>query len=269
MIHGGVRSAKRGAATRQARRDTIRMSVPEACPNPRSIMKHNPRNLSLSAALVLVVSLSAPASMAASVALQEISFGGLQETVTWEAGRLANGPNVNVPSAGVGTIKPNSPGYAASAGYYSWGGDYSLTVSTSIQNSTLFNDIQNVVFQQVSMGTGVGSLGFKGGPVIQLFNGSTLLDINVPVTFSGLGPGVAGSGGGFDGTYASSMFQWDLSGIAETVTSISIYSPIPNHSSTIEARVDIGGGSFVQAVPEPAAAFLGSLGALALLRRRR
>lgn len=207
--------------------------------------------------------------MAASVALQEISFGGFQETVQWEAGRLANGPNLNIPSAGVGTIKPNSPGYAASGGYYSWGGDYALTVSTSIQNSALLSDIQNVVFQQVSMGTGVGSLNFQGGPVIQLFNGSTLLNVNVPVTFSGLGPGVAGSGGGFDGTYAAAMFQWDLSGVAETVTSISIYSPIPNHSSTIEARLDIGGGSFVQAVPEPTAALLGSLGVLVLLRRKR
>ncbi|RYD24205.1 MAG: hypothetical protein EOP87_26155 [Verrucomicrobiaceae bacterium] len=232
-------------------------------------MKNRLFRSSFIAACVVVTASLASHTQAASVALQDFSFSGGQETVQWEAGRLAAGPNVNIPSSGVGTISPQSPGYSASAGYYSWGGDYGLVTSTSIQNSSILTDIQNVVFQQVSMGTGVGSLNFKGGPVIQLFNGSTLLDISVPVTFSGLGPGVSGSAGGFDGTYAASIFQWDLSSISETVTAIRITSPIPNHSSTIEARIDIGGGGFAQVIPEPSAALLGALGTVILLRRRR
>lgn len=232
-------------------------------------MKYHSSRFPRVAGALIAATLSVSFSQAASVALQGISFGGSQETVTWEAGRLASGPNVNVPSSGVGTIAPQSPGYAASSGYYSWGGDYGLVVSTSIQDSSVLSDIQNVVFQQVSMGTGVGTLNFKGGPVLQLYSGSTLLSVTVPVTFSGMGPGVAGSGGGFSGTYASSMFQWDLSGVTETVTAIRITSPIPNHGSTIEARLDIGGGQFVQAVPEPTSALLGAIGTLFLLRRRR
>lgn len=205
----------------------------------------------------------------ATVALQNVNLGGAQETVYWEAGRLASGPNVNMPSSGVGTIAPVSPGYSASAGYYSWGGNYGLVASTSIQNTAILTDIQNVVFQQVAMGTGVNGLTFNGGPQLQLFNGTTLLDVVIPSPMAGMGPGVAGSGGGFDGTYSSSMFQWDLSGISEVVTSVKVASPIPVHASTIEARIDISGSSFVQVVPEPSSALLGGLGFLAIFRRRR
>lgn len=232
-------------------------------------MKISPRRLAHAAGFLLVSSVLVGNAGAAAVALQNITLGGVQETVAWEGGSLGGYTTVQPSTYGVGTIAPVAPGYSASAGYYSFMGDYGLVASTSIQNSAIFTDIQNVVFQQVSMGTGVGALGFKGGPVLELFNGSTLIDVTVPVTYSAMGPGVEGSGGGFSGTYAAAMFQWDLSGITETVTSVRVTSPIPAHSSTIEARLDIGGGAFVQVIPEPSTALLGGIGILFLARRRR
>lgn len=210
------------------------------------------------------------------VLLQDYSLGGVQQKVSWEAtetdgtiatgGALSGANATNAPTAGVGTVAVNSPGFKASSGFYSFSTNFSMSVSTSIQGNA-FDDIQNVVFQRTSIDTGEENLTLGGGPLLSYFvDGSAVAAGTIPATYFGVGPETIGSA---QGTYSAYTYQWDLSGIAGNVTSVSIAAPIPVHSSTAEAQLDISGGPFVQVIPEPAAAMLSVMGSLVCVLRRR
>lgn len=241
------------------------------------------------AGTLLATCLLAMSSQAA-VLLQSPSLGGNRQSVYWEyfqgtAGvdpnyGLSNGNAAGIPAAGAGTVAPVSPGYRASAGFYSFMGNFGMTASTSIQAGGGLTDIQNVVFQRVSManpdftleenlnftgGSGVTS----GGPWLFYYDSSNTLLGRIQATSTGISASLIGATlAGFSGDLYDFTYQWDLSAIPDTVTSVTIDAPIPIHSSTIEARIDIG-DSYVQVIPEPAGAALLSIGLAGLVIRRR
>lgn len=248
--------------------------------------------------LLVLGALTAASSAHAALLLQPPSMGMGQESVYWEyySGTgdnrsLSSGNAAGTPAAGVGTIAPVSPGYRASTGYYSFMGSFGLTATTTV---TSLSDIQNVVFQRVSIanpdfsvsvnlnwdGTEITantvddpSMGAapsitQGGPWLSYYDAAENLLGRVQATVTGILASSADiSVGSFSGDLYSFSYQWDLSSVTEEVKSIRIDAPIMAHSSTVEARIDIG-GSYVQVVPEPSTGLL-SLGMAALLIRRR
>lgn len=248
--------------------------------------------------LSVIGAIAAVSSAHAALLIQAPSLGSGQESVYWEFFEgtgpnrgLSSGNAAGTPAAGVGTIAPVSPGYRASAGYYSFMGSFGLTATTQ---ATALSDIQNVVFQRVSMANPDFSLDVNlnwdgnaivgatpddpslgaapsitlGGPWLSYYDAANNLLGRVQATYTGiLASATDITVGGFSGDLNSFTYQWDLSGVAEEVRSIRIDAPIIVHSSTVEARIDIG-GSFVQVVPEPSTGLL-SLGVAALLIRRR
>ena len=234
----------------------------------------------------------------AAVLLQSPSLGVGQESVYWEyySGSgdnrgLSNGNATGTPASGTGTIAPVTPGYRASAGYYSFMGSFGLTATTEV---TALDDIQNVVFQRVSManpdfsldqnltwdGTAIvgatpdePSMGAApaitlGGPWLSYYDSNDVLLGRIQATATAvMATSLGVSLGGFDGDLCNFTYQWDLSGVTEEVKSIQIDAPIMVHSATMEARIDIS-GSYVQVVPEPSIGLL-SVGLAGLLIRRR
>lgn len=232
--------------------------------------------------LALIASSALAIQASASVLLVDYVLPGTQSTVAWESPALSNSNPAGTPTFGTGTIDPITPGYHASAGYYSWMGDFGATASTSAAF-----DIQNVVFQLVMMQNPDFSIyeilnydgnylpgfspeaGYTGGPILN-YNGGTQ---GIQATLSAV---VAGPSyetiGPMEGDVASFAWQWDLSGITDEISSISITAPIPIHQSTVEARID-SSNVYTQVVPEPStyAAILGlaTLGVAMILRRRK
>jgi hypothetical protein len=222
----------------------------------------------------------------AALLLQAPGLGGSQETVYWEyyTGTgdnrgLSNGNTAGTPVTGTGTVNPISPGYRAGAGFYSFSGNFGMTATTAV---TALADIQNVVFQRVSManpdatpqenltwnGTG-GPVAAAGGPWLSYYDSSNTLLGRIQATAMGIAASSLGASlGGFDGDFYNFTYQWDLSGVAANVTSVTIDAPILIHSATVEARIDLG-GNYVQVIPEPATTSVLSLGLAAFLIRRR
>jgi hypothetical protein len=193
-------------------------------------------------------------------------------------GALSSTNAAGTPTSGIGTITPGSPGFRAGIGYYSFGGNFSLTASTSIQNAE-FSDIQNVVFQRTSMAnTGdelnpisvYENLSHGGGPILTYtyLDGGNPMTGQLAATWMAVGDSLEAPGASMPGTFYNFTYQWDLSGVEHDITSVSIWSPILVHSSTAEAQIDIG-GSFVQVIPEPASTGLMALGLAGILIRRR
>ena len=240
----------------------------------------------LAGALVAAATLSGSAHAAA--LLNDVNLGGSQQTVYWEAamanGEITNGGALSAlasgaPTSGVGTSAPIGPaGFKAGLGYYSYSSNYSFTTSTSIQGGA-FADIQNVVFQRTSMYnegdelnplTVQDNLTHGGGPILTYtyLEGGNPMTGQLAATWMAVGDSLAAPGASTPGTFYNFSYQWDLSGIEHDITSVSIWSPVLVHSSTAEARIDIG-GTYVQVVPGPASAGLAALGLAGLLIRRR
>jgi hypothetical protein len=227
--------------------------------------------------LLGLLSCSAPGA----VLLSGFHLGGTQETVTWETtltpeGQIATGGALSssnpsgTPTTGTGTIAPGGGGFRASSGFYSFMSNYHLTATIAVQDVVALPDIQNVVFQRVSIAnpdlTLEENLGIGGGPVLSYFDGTQTLTL--AASHAATGASLTSGEGSTAGTYHSFIYQWDLSSIAENITSVSIHSPIPIHASTVEARIDIADG-FIQVVPEPSALLLSIFGFSVLMKRRR
>lgn len=238
-------------------------------------------------ALVAIATASLSGTAHAAALLQNVNLGATQQTVSWEAvvgvgavsGSALNNTNMaGIPTSGIGAIAPIAPGYRAGAGYYSFSGDYSFTASTSIQGSA-FADIQNVVFQRVSMPPTSEEitpeflqqdLTFGGGPVLTYtyLDGSQTMTGQLAATLLVVGDSFEAPNGTISGTYYNFTYQWDLSGVEHDITGVSISAPVMAHTSVAEARIDIG-GTYVQVIPEPASVGLAALGLAGILIRRR
>lgn len=246
-------------------------------------------------ALLLLFSIPSHAALL----LQAPVMGGTQESVYWEYFEgsgdnhgLGSGNPTGTPASGTGTISPVGPGFPAGAGYYSYMGSFGITATTQ---AISISDIQNVVFQRVSMANpdfsidqnlnwdGTAIIGTEpdpsmgaapsitlGGPWLSYFDASGTLLGRVQATATAvMASSVGVSLGGFDGDLCNFAYQWDLSGVTEEVKSVQIDAPIMVHSSTVEGRIDIS-DSYVQVVPEPSVLLsLSAAGGLLLVRRRR
>lgn len=224
------------------------------------------KNRILAIALAVV---SACASVhASSSLLEDISLAGQQSTVRWT--NLSNTNASLTPSLGSGSIAVASPGYKATAGFYSFSGDYSATTGASASF-----DIDTVVLQLVAMQnpdhTLAEYLTYGGGPVLTYTfdGGSGTLGATSATVLAGP---VYDDSGFIPGNYYNLAWEWDLSALPQSVSSVSIQSFIPVHTSITGAQLDLSDTFTVSAIPEPAAfAALAGFGALILagLRRRR
>ena len=136
-------------------------------------------------------------------------------------------------------FRVHAPGYGATGGLYSWGGDYRTTTT---KTTTSFA-IRQAVFQvdlvwdpaTTYPGGNVPRLSYNGGsqnlePLPPILGGTRREENGIPV-------GEIGEIDYFE--YRGVMWQWDLSQIGENISSVTISTPYANHTSVDGARVDI------------------------------
>ncbi len=183
--------------------------------------------------------------------------GDAKNSVVWT--ELSSLNSALAPASGTGVLAVHAPGFKASAGLYSFSGDYACTVASAPAPFP----VKNVVLQIVGMvvtGTDAEGrevdytpedhLAFNGGPVLTYTHAGGTGTL-APASRGTLGGPVAGSGGGFEGDYYSFVWQWDLSALPADVTTVSIRAPLRAHSSTIGARLDLS-DAYAGVVGEPA-----------------
>ncbi|MBB5352701.1 hypothetical protein HNR46_002949 [Haloferula luteola] len=162
--------------------------------------------------------------------------------------------------SGSGSLSVVSPGFQASSGLYSFMADY----GTSVTQTTSF-DIQSVVFQ-IELSPN-GEFPYSGGPLLTLTTTSGTLQLAATAFAAGATEWrTTGMG---ETAYSSYAWQWDLSAYGDTITSVTVDTPLAVHSSVTGARIDVGDSFQAVVVPEPSALLLSLAGAGFLFRRRR
>lgn len=235
--------------------------LPPSIPSRRSRFLLRPgRTLSLVKLLTSVaLSLS---SLKAAVLMGDFALGGTQQTTTlWT--NLSNTNPTMAPASGTGTLTVATPGYRAGSGLYSYTGNYSVTAT-----QTASYDIQSVMFQlELAPNTALG-WPFNGGPMLSVNGGAYIL---APVNYFSGSSEPRYTFGDVPLNYTAYGWQWDLSSIPETVTSVSIYSPIGVHSSTTGVRLDVGDVFMgnLNVAPEPGRMMMLSLALTGLAMQRR
>jgi hypothetical protein len=213
-----------------------------------------PRRASLALALSLALSLVAAPLHAA--VITGFTLGALQDTTSWT--NLGSSNPSRTPASGTGAVSVQSPGFQANAGFYSFSTAYSATV---VQTSSF--DINSVIIQLDEAVNAAYPMP-AGGPLLS-FNGGSQ---NIPANyFATLASELRSTSMG-DQTYTGDAWQWDLSGYADTINSVTIVVPLSVHTSVVGMRVD-SAGSHTQAIPEPSATLLCGLAGLLGFRRRR
>lgn len=218
------------------------------------------------------IALASVASVQADSLYIAPALGGTISTAEWGMGSLAVNTDGTPTSATAGfdaSLNPIAPGYRASAGFYSWGGDFGATFAAA----TDF-EIKTVVMQLVIMQnpdyTLADSLNYNGGPILSYVVGG------VTKTLEATYRSVVNSAfdvtiGPFSGDLYAFAWQWDLSGVTDVIIEFTISAPIIVHSSTVEGRLDVS-DIYTQVIPEPshyAVAFGAIIGGIALIRRRK
>ncbi len=196
---------------------------------------------------------------ASAALLVNYNLGSGQSTTTWEV--LNNTNPTRTPTVGTGTLTIAAPGYQASVGLYSFSSSYSTTAS---HTSTV--DMQNVIFQVDASINTTFAFPFSGGPLLS-FNGGAQNIAASYFSLNGTENRVTSFG---PQTYTGGAWQWDLSGVTDTITSVMVMSPFSVHTSVSGQRIDASGSFSVMPIPEPSAmGLIGLSGGLWLARRRR
>jgi len=186
---------------------------------------------------------------ASATLLETFALPGSQETTIWT--NLSSGNTGLAPSSGTGMLAPVAPGFQASAGLYSYMGDYSITLT----KTGLAWDAQTVILQLEVAPNPDFAWPYTGGPLLS-FNGGSQNLSTTGYAYIGTEFRADVFGGTTFNTYA---FQWDLSGVPDSITSFSISVPLSVHTSTVAVQVDAG-NTYVQAIPEPSTWLLLGLG---------
>lgn len=194
-------------------------------------------------------------------------LGGSQSDVVWEDFSNAN-PTL-APTTGSGMVMPSNGGYQASMGFYKWSGAGAYTLT--FNKSDFSFDAQTVVLQlQWGLNTEYtltdSLLSFNGGSqnIAATWSGQTSLISPVYVP---------SMGGNVD--FSVYTWQWDLSSLAEDITSITISVNPSIHTSTVAGSLEVGGGvhseAVFTAVPEPSTWLLLGVGCgvVLMFRHRR
>lgn len=191
--------------------------------------------------------------------MMDMTLPGSQDTTVWSSlGRTNVGM---VAAAGTGAVAVQAPGYQAGVGLYSFSTDYSATVT----QASIF-DVQTVVFQADLAPNPDFPIPFSGGPLLS-FNGgmqnlvaSYFMIQGTETRNTTMGPQ----------TYSGAAWQWNLSGLGETINSVSVLHPYSVHTTVAGLRID-SGSSFLQMIPEPSSGLLAGLaaGVMACRRQRR
>lgn len=208
--------------------------------------------------LFCLFALALPASAALT-----INLPGTVETATWTGLNNSNSTAVAGPHAGdagstssaVFSVVSGSPSYTSTgSGIYS--GFMGAGAVFAISDASPITGLETLVFQMTLN---------QDPTLVSLFiNGSTDPVAALPATHSVK----IEAGANFE--YA---WQFDLSGVAEPITSYSFQFSTALHtliSSTSSIPVSVhAGDSYVQVIPEPTAGLLGLAGAGLLFTRRR
>jgi hypothetical protein len=218
------------------------------------------RRLPLTALPSLAVIL-AGASAQAAVLLSNLDLGGTQQTTTvWE--NLTGENPTRTPASGSGTITHSSTAFEGTFGFYSFTADYTVS---GTQSATF--DISSVVWQIECSPNPELDWPYGSGPSLTVVTSSGT-EVITPIAFAAGASELRDNFGPDPILYTAFAWQWNLSSIDDTITSITLNAPIGIHTSVTGSQIDVG-NSFVQVViPEPSALLL-SFAALPLIARRR
>ena len=156
--------------------------------------------------------------------------------------------------------KVSGTGYPAGFSVYTFGGG-----TFSVSDDTPVSSLETVVLQ-----TEIGSPGIAsdGPPTLSYNGGGQALSADI----SALIAQEAFSGGGFDITVNTRVFQWDLRGVTDPITEFGVEWSTASSATISGLRLDQSDtfGQASTAVPTPSAFALGLAGlGLAGVRRRR
>ncbi|MCW1884356.1 PEP-CTERM sorting domain-containing protein [Luteolibacter flavescens] len=202
------------------------------------------------------------ATAQAAVLLGSFNLGGTQQvTTTWND---LSGANFSLtPTSGDGTIAHSNTAFQGSFGFYSLAANgYSVTGTQSASF-----DIESVLWQIEASPNPDLAWPYNDGPTLTVMTsaGSQILQ---PVAFSsGFSEGRYNYGAE-PITYTAFAWQWNLSSIDDTITSITLNAPISIHTSVSASQIDVA-NAFTQVIPEPSSLLLAFAAVPFFARRRR
>ena len=203
----------------------------------------------------------AGASAQAAVLLTNLDLGGTQQTTTVWENLTGENPTRTPASGSGGTINHSPAAFQGAFGFYSFTADYTVTAT---QTATF--DISSVVWQIEASPNPELAWPYSGGPTLTVVTSSGS-EVLTPLAFAAGASEFRDNFGQDPILYTAFAWQWKLSSIDDTITSITLNAPIGIHTSVTASQIDVG-NSFIQVIPEPSALLL-SFAALPLIARRR
>ncbi len=206
-------------------------------------------------AVLCVCLLTAAASAGAQSLLKAYPLQGEVKTTYWTFLASQNPHWIpNSPTTMTGSMTVASPGYGAGMDLYSWTGHYSTTVHQAASPAPSF-PIHHVVYQLDVTWDPATTFPFNGGPKLSYNGGNQQIPATLPMIVDGTRvvqneTGIPEMGGIDSFAYRGITWQWDLSGVPGTISSVSIQMPFANHTSVVGTRIDVA-SEFLQVGGNP------------------